>query len=91
MITVLLPEFVPAKWWHQLLHNQSSLLLKGSLLFQKGVIVTACYHLEKIVCERFVNAKTRRDGGCEVFVRVDFGSLTNADSISLAGSSSEKA
>jgi amino acid transporter len=48
MITVLLPEFVPAKWWHQLLHNQSSLLLKGSLLFKKGVIVTSVpYHLEK--------------------------------------------
>ena len=47
MITVLLPEFVPAKWWHQLLHNQSSLLLKGALLFQKGVIVTSVpYHLE---------------------------------------------
>jgi amino acid transporter len=48
MITVLLPEFVPAKWWHQLLHNQSSLLLKGALLFKKGVIVTSVpYHLEK--------------------------------------------
>lgn len=48
MITVLLPEFVPAKWWHQLLHNQSSLLLKGALLFRKGVIVTSVpYHLEK--------------------------------------------
>jgi amino acid transporter len=48
MITVLLPEFVPAKWWHQLLHNQSSLLLKGSLLFKKGIIVTSVpYHLEK--------------------------------------------
>ncbi|HET6863372.1 MAG TPA: APC family permease [Pyrinomonadaceae bacterium] len=48
MVTVLLPEFVPAKWWHQLLHNQSSLLLKGALLFRKGVIVTSVpYHLEK--------------------------------------------
>jgi amino acid transporter len=48
MITVLLPEFVPAKWWHQLLHNQSSLLLKGALLFKKGVIVTSVpYHLER--------------------------------------------
>jgi amino acid transporter len=46
MITVVLPEFVPAKWWHQLLHNQSSLLLKGALLFRKGVIVTSVpYHL----------------------------------------------
>jgi len=48
MITVLLPEFVPAKWWHQLLHNQSSLLLKGALLFRKGVIVTSVpYHLNR--------------------------------------------
>jgi amino acid transporter len=48
MITVLLPEFVPAKWWHQLLHNQSSLLLKGALLFKKGVIVTSVpYHLNR--------------------------------------------
>lgn len=48
MITVLLPEFVPARWWHQLLHNQSSLLLKGALLFKKGIIVTSVpYHLNR--------------------------------------------
>lgn len=47
-VTVILPEFVPANWWGHLLHNQSSLLLKGSLLFKKGVIVTSVpYHLEK--------------------------------------------
>jgi amino acid transporter len=47
VITVLLPEFVPAKWWQHLLHNQSSLMLKGALLFRKGVIVTSVpYHLE---------------------------------------------
>ena len=47
VITVLLPEFVPAKWWQHLLHNQSSLMLKGALLFKKGVIVTSVpYHLE---------------------------------------------
>jgi hypothetical protein len=46
-VTVVLPEFVPARWWQQLLHNQSSLLLKGSLLFKKGVIVMSVpYHLE---------------------------------------------
>ena len=46
MITVVLPEFVPAKWWHHVLHNQSSLLLKGALLFRKGIIVTSVpYHL----------------------------------------------
>jgi amino acid transporter len=46
MVTVVLPEFVPAKWWHHLLHNQSSLMLKGALLFKPDVIVTSVpYHL----------------------------------------------
>lgn len=47
VVTVLLPEFVPARWWQHLLHNQSSLMLKGALLFKKGVIVISVpYHLE---------------------------------------------
>lgn len=47
IITVVLPEFIPARWWQHILHNQSSLLLKGSLLFKRGVIVTSVpYHLE---------------------------------------------
>jgi amino acid transporter len=47
IITVVLPEFIPAKWWQHILHNQSSLLLKGSLLFKRGVIVTSVpYHLD---------------------------------------------
>jgi amino acid transporter len=46
MITVVLPEFIPAKWWQHLLHNQSSLMLKGALLFKPNVIVTSVpYHL----------------------------------------------
>jgi amino acid transporter len=46
LITVVLPEFVPAKWWQHLLHNQSSLLLKASLLFKERIIVTNIpYHL----------------------------------------------
>jgi amino acid transporter len=48
MITVVLPEFIPAKWWQHILHNQSSLLLKGALLFKEKVIVTSVpYHLKK--------------------------------------------
>ncbi len=48
MITVVVPEFIPAKWWQHLLHNQSSLLLKGSLLFKRGIVVTSVpYHLER--------------------------------------------
>jgi hypothetical protein len=46
LVTIVLPEFVPARWWQHLLHNQSSLLLKGALLFHEGVIVTNVpYHL----------------------------------------------
>jgi len=38
---------VPKKWWQHLLHNQSSLLLKGALFFKEGVIVTNVpYHLK---------------------------------------------
>jgi hypothetical protein len=47
LLTIVLPEFVPAKWWQHLLHNQSSLTLKAALLFKEGVIVTNVpYHLK---------------------------------------------
>jgi amino acid transporter len=46
VITVILPEFVPTKWWHHLLHNQTALFLKGILLFKKGVVSTSVpFHL----------------------------------------------
>ncbi len=46
VVTVIIPEFVVGKWWEQLLHNQSALLLKGRLLFQPGVTVTSVpWHL----------------------------------------------
>jgi amino acid transporter len=48
VITIVLPEFVPARWWQHLLHNQTALLIKGALLFRKGVVVTNVpYHLER--------------------------------------------
>lgn len=47
LVTVVLPEFVPARWWQHLLHNQSSLLLKAALLFKERIIVTNIpYHLK---------------------------------------------
>jgi amino acid transporter len=47
VITVVLPEFVPAKWWHHLLHNQTAFLIKGALLFRKNRIVASVpYRLE---------------------------------------------
>jgi amino acid transporter len=39
VITIVIPEFVPARWWQQLLHNQTALLIKGALLFRKRVVV----------------------------------------------------
>jgi amino acid transporter len=46
LITIVLPEFVPARWWQYLLHNQTALLIKGALLLRRGVIVTDVpYHL----------------------------------------------
>jgi len=46
MITLVLPEFIPARWWQQLLHNQTALLIKGAMLFRKNVVVTDVpYHL----------------------------------------------
>jgi hypothetical protein len=46
MVTLVLPEFIPARWWQQLLHNQTALLIKGAMLFRKNVVVTDVpYHL----------------------------------------------
>jgi hypothetical protein len=48
VVTIVLPEFVPARWWQHLLHNQTALLIKGALLFRKGVVVTNVpYHLDR--------------------------------------------
>ncbi len=45
-ITVIFPEFVTAKLYHQLLHNQTAWLIKLSLIYKKNVIVTSVkYHL----------------------------------------------
>jgi amino acid transporter len=47
MVTLVLPEFLPARWWQHLLHNQTALLIKGAMLFRKDVIVTDVpYHLK---------------------------------------------
>jgi amino acid transporter len=46
--TIILPEFVPARWWQHLLHNQRALLIKGALLFRPNTVVTSVpFHLAK--------------------------------------------
>jgi amino acid transporter len=47
-VTVVLPEFVPARWWHHLFHNQRALLIKGALLFKPNTVVTSVpFHLTR--------------------------------------------
>jgi hypothetical protein len=47
-IVIVLPEYVPGHWWEHLLHNQTALRLKASLLFHPGVIVANVpYHLAR--------------------------------------------
>ncbi len=48
IVTVVLPEFVPAHWWERLLHNQTALRLKLALYGQHGVVVANLpYHLSR--------------------------------------------
>ena len=47
-LTIVLPEFVPARWWHHIFHNQRALLIKGSLLFKPNIVVTSVpFHLRR--------------------------------------------
>jgi amino acid transporter len=51
LAVVVLPEFIPAKWWHTLLHNQTAKLIKRVLLYRRGlastdrVLIDVPYHL----------------------------------------------
>ena len=47
-VTVVIPEILPAHWWHGVLHNQRALLLKASLLFKERVIlIDVPFHLKR--------------------------------------------
>ena len=46
-VTIVLPEFVPARWWHTLLHNQTAFWIRAHFLFRKGtVVINVRFHLE---------------------------------------------
>lgn len=48
VVTIVLPQFVPAKWWHHLLHNQTAWLIHLAFLFRREVIVTHVpFHLQE--------------------------------------------
>ncbi|WP_433945105.1 APC family permease [Paenibacillus sp. SN-8-1] len=47
-VTVVIPQFIPKKGWHNILHNQSGLVIRTKLLYRRKVIVTTVpYHLTK--------------------------------------------
>ena len=49
------------RWWQQLLHNQSALVLKARLLFRRNtVVVSVPYHIEHDRAE--VLGETEGDG-----------------------------
>ncbi len=46
-ITIVVPQFVPRHWWHNLLHTQTAVLLRLALLFKPGIVITNVpYHIE---------------------------------------------
>jgi len=47
MVTVVIPEFLPSRWWQHILHNQTALLIKGVLLFRKNTVVVDVPYLLK--------------------------------------------
>ncbi|MGD8819693.1 MAG: amino acid permease, partial [Anaerolineae bacterium] len=53
LAVLMLPEFVPAHWWQDLLHNQTARYLKRALIYRRGrtgkdrVIIDVPYHLRQ--------------------------------------------
>jgi hypothetical protein len=39
-LTIVVPQFVPKHWWHNLLHTQTAFWLRFMLLNKKGVVIT---------------------------------------------------
>ncbi|NQF14969.1 APC family permease [Brevibacillus sp. HB1.3] len=47
-VTVMIPQFITKRWWHNLLHNQTSLLIRAYLFARQDVkIATVPYRLKK--------------------------------------------
>jgi len=39
-ITIVVPQFVPRRWWNNLLHTHAAMLLRLALLFKPGIVIT---------------------------------------------------
>ena len=47
MVTIVLPEFLPRKWWQHILHNQTALLVNAALLLRRNIVVADVPYLLK--------------------------------------------
>jgi hypothetical protein len=48
ILTVVIPEFVTARWWQRIYHNQTAFIIRTALALQKGKVVTSVrYHLTR--------------------------------------------
>lgn len=47
-VSIIIPQFIPKKGWQNILHNQSSLLIRTWLLYKRNVVIISVpYHLTK--------------------------------------------
>jgi len=45
LVTVVVPEIVPKRWWEHFLHNKTALYIRTAFLFKPNVVVTAVPYL----------------------------------------------
>lgn len=45
LVTVVVPEIVPKRWWEHLLHNKTALYIRTAFLFKPNVVVVAIPYL----------------------------------------------
>jgi len=46
LVTVVVPEIVPRRWWEHLLHNKTALYIRTAFLFRPNVVFVAVpFHL----------------------------------------------
>ncbi len=48
-LTIVVPQFIPERWWHNLLHSQTAFWLRFALLNKRGVVIIEVpYQLEAL-------------------------------------------
>jgi len=45
LVTIVVPEIVPHRWWEHLLHNKTALFIRTAFLFRSNVVVTTVPYL----------------------------------------------